>query len=60
MIAFAPASHPTVAVAVVLPYQAKTGYGATVAGPVVKCLIEGALAIQAGQPPTGTATTCSK
>jgi penicillin-binding protein A len=60
MIAFAPASHPTVAVAVVLPYQAKTGYGATVAGPVVKCLIEGALAIQAGQPPTGTSTTCSK
>jgi peptidoglycan glycosyltransferase len=60
MIAFAPASHPTVAVAVVMPYQAKTGYGATVAGPIVKCLIEDALAIQAGQPSTGTSSTCSK
>jgi peptidoglycan glycosyltransferase len=58
MIAFAPASDPTVAVAVVMPFQAKTAYGATVAGPIVKCLIEGALAIQAGQPSTGTSTTC--
>ena len=58
MIAFAPASHPTVAVAVVMPYQAKTNYGATVAGPIVKCLIEGALAIQEHQRPTGTSTTC--
>jgi len=58
MIAFAPASHPTVAVAVVMPYQAKSAFGATVAGPIVKCLIEGALAIQAGQPSTGTSTTC--
>jgi peptidoglycan glycosyltransferase len=59
MIAFAPASHPTVAVAVVMPYQALSAYGATVAGPIVKCLIEGALAIQAGQPSTGTSSTCS-
>jgi penicillin-binding protein A len=58
MIAFAPASHPTVAVAVMMPYQAKSNYGATVAGPIVKCLIEGALAIQNHQPPTGTTTTC--
>jgi len=60
MIAFAPANHPTVAVAVVMPFQAVYHYGATTAGPIVKCLIEGALAIQAGQPPTGTATTCPK
>jgi peptidoglycan glycosyltransferase len=59
MIAFAPASHPTVAVAVVMPFQALSTYGATVAGPIVKCLIEGALAIQAGQPSTGTSTTCA-
>lgn len=58
MIAFAPALHPTVAVAVVMPYQAKSFYGATVAGPIVRCLIEGALAIQAGQPSTGTSSTC--
>jgi peptidoglycan glycosyltransferase len=59
MIAFAPASHPTVAVAVMMPFQPKSTYGATVAGPIVKCLIEGALAIQAGQPSTGTSTTCA-
>jgi peptidoglycan glycosyltransferase len=59
MIAFAPASHPTVAVAVVMPFQALSAYGATVAGPIVKCLVEGALAIQAGQPSTGTSSTCS-
>ena len=58
MIAFAPASHPTVAVAVLMPYQPKSFYGATVAGPIVKCLIEGALAIQAGLPSTGTSSTC--
>ena len=58
MIAFAPANNPTVAVAVMMPYQAKSNYGATVAGPIVKCLIEGALAIQSGQPTTGTSTTC--
>ncbi|MDH2904241.1 MAG: penicillin-binding transpeptidase domain-containing protein [Actinomycetota bacterium] len=58
MIAFAPASHPTVAVAVMMPYQPKSNFGATVAGPIIKCLIEGALAIQAGQPATGTSSTC--
>ena len=58
MIAFAPATNPTVAVAVVMPFQAVYHYGATTAGPIVKCLIEGALAIQAGQPATGTSTTC--
>jgi peptidoglycan glycosyltransferase len=59
MIAFAPASHPTVAVAVAMPFQPFGTFGAGVAGPIVKCLIEGALAIQAGQPSTGTSTTCA-
>jgi len=58
MIAFAPATNPTVAVAVVMPFQSISAYGSTVAGPIVKCLIEGALAIQKGLPATGTSTTC--
>jgi penicillin-binding protein A len=58
MIAFAPATNPTVAVAVVMPFQVVSQTGATVAGPIVKCLVEGALALQAGQPATGTANTC--
>lgn len=60
MIAFAPASHPTIAVAVVVPYQVISGTGAQVAGPVVKCLVEGALALQSGLPATGTASTCPR
>jgi penicillin-binding protein A len=60
MIAFAPASNPVVAVAVVVPNQTLFDWGATVAGPIVKCVIEGALAIHAKQPPAGTATTCPK
>jgi peptidoglycan glycosyltransferase len=43
MIAFAPAQAPKVAVAVVVPFQAKSAYGATVAGPIVKAMIDGAL-----------------
>jgi peptidoglycan glycosyltransferase len=58
MIAFAPATDPTIAVAVSVPYQAYSATGATVAGPIMKCIIEGALAIQAGLPATGTSTTC--
>jgi peptidoglycan glycosyltransferase len=58
MIAFAPASAPTIAVAVVVPNQALSAYGATIAGPIVNCMIEGALAINAGLPPTNTYTTC--
>ena len=58
MIAFAPATDPTVAVAVVMPFQAVSAFGATVAGPIVKCLIEGTLALQAGLPSSGTSTTC--
>jgi len=58
MIAFAPATAPVVAVAVVVPNQALYDFGATIAGPIVKCMIEGALAINAGLPPTNTYTTC--
>ncbi|NNN01660.1 MAG: hypothetical protein HKL86_07510 [Acidimicrobiaceae bacterium] len=58
MIAFAPASNPTVAVAVVMPFQVTSATGASVAGPIMKCLIEGALALQSGHPASGTSTTC--
>jgi peptidoglycan glycosyltransferase len=58
MIAFAPATDPTVAVAVVMPFQAQSNFGATVAGPIVKCLIEGELALKSGLPASGTSTTC--
>jgi peptidoglycan glycosyltransferase len=50
MIAFAPASNPKVAVAVVVPWQPFSFYGATVAGPIVNAMIQAALA----QPTTGT------
>ena len=58
MIAFAPANAPTIAVAVVLPFQLISQEGATAAGPVIKCMVEGALALQAGLPVSGTPTTC--
>ena len=60
MIAFAPASNPVIAIAVVVPYQAVTAYGATVAGPIVRCVIEADLALIAHLPPTNTATTCAR
>jgi peptidoglycan glycosyltransferase len=58
MIAFAPANNPTIAIAVSVPFQGYSATGAQIAGPVMKCMIEGALAFQAGQPITGTSTTC--
>jgi peptidoglycan glycosyltransferase len=58
MIAFAPATDPTIAVAVSVPYQNYSATGASVAGPIMKCVIEAALAIHAGLPATGTSTTC--
>jgi peptidoglycan glycosyltransferase len=58
MIAFAPASAPTVAIAVVVPNGTDYDFGATVAGPIVKCMVEAALAIDAHQPPANTGTTC--
>jgi len=58
MIAFAPATNPTVAVAVVVPYQITSTTGNSVAGPIMRCMVEGALSLQAGLPVSGTATTC--
>ena len=58
MIAFAPASHPTIAIAVILPDQTLSATGAELAGPVMRCMIEGSLAAALGQPVTNTATTC--
>jgi penicillin-binding protein A len=46
MIAFAPATAPKVAVAVMLPFQALSAYGATVAGPVAQQMIADVLAGQ--------------
>ncbi len=46
MIAFAPATQPKVAVAVVIPHQALSATGAEVAGPVMRTMIEAALAGQ--------------
>jgi peptidoglycan glycosyltransferase len=60
LIAFAPATNPTIAIAVVVPYQPTANFGATVAGPIVKCLVEGFFAMQAGKPASGTATTCAR
>lgn len=58
MIAFAPATDPTIAVAVSVPFQGYSRTGAIIAGPIMKCVIEAALAEQAGKPVTGTSTTC--
>jgi peptidoglycan glycosyltransferase len=57
MIGFAPATHPTVAVAVVVPDQSKTAYGATVAGPILRQMIEASLNLQAQQAQRAAATT---
>jgi cell division protein FtsI/penicillin-binding protein 2 len=48
MIAFAPASHPEVAVAVAVPYQSYSATGAEVAGPITRAMIEAALALNPG------------
>jgi penicillin-binding protein A len=58
MIAFAPATDPVIAVAVSVPFQGHSVTGAIVAGPIMKCIIEGAIALAAGKPATGTSTTC--
>lgn len=46
MIAFAPASNPTVAIAVAMPHQPKDLTGALVAGPIVKTMIHAVLSGQ--------------
>lgn len=43
MIGFAPASHPTIAVAVVVPLQVTNSSGATIAGPIMRDMLEAAL-----------------
>jgi peptidoglycan glycosyltransferase len=43
MIGFAPANNPEVAIAVAVPYQPLTTQGASVAGPVVRTMLEKAL-----------------
>jgi peptidoglycan glycosyltransferase len=60
MIAFWPVDHPTIAVAVALPFQPNATEGATTAGPVMNCVLEAALAISTGQPASGTSMTCPK
>ena len=48
MIAFAPASHPVIAIAVVVPHQVVSATGATVAGPIVKTVLSGLSGIFGG------------
>ncbi|HTU38395.1 MAG TPA: penicillin-binding transpeptidase domain-containing protein [Acidimicrobiales bacterium] len=43
MIGFAPANHPQIAVAVVVPFQSNSLDGAHVAGPIVKAVMQAAL-----------------
>ncbi len=43
MIGFAPATHPQIAVAVVVPYEPESVYGATAAGPIVCEMFQAAL-----------------
>jgi peptidoglycan glycosyltransferase len=43
MIAFAPATHPTIAIAVIVPNTQLDLLGAQVAGPIVKSMIESVL-----------------
>ncbi len=59
MIAFGPNPNPTIAIAVVLPFQDIDATGAGVAGPVIRCMMLGALAYQAHQPVMNTASTCA-
>jgi peptidoglycan glycosyltransferase len=59
MIAFGPNPKPTIAIAVVLPFQDISNTGAGVAGPVIRCMMLGALAYQAHQPVMNTASTCA-
>jgi peptidoglycan glycosyltransferase len=57
LIAFAPATDPTIAVAVVVPLQPTPDFGATVAGPVVKAIVDAFFEMQAGTYPSSTTTT---
>jgi peptidoglycan glycosyltransferase len=57
LIAFAPATDPTIAIAVVVPYQPTPDFGATIAGPIVKALVDAYFAQLNGTSPSGTTTT---
>jgi peptidoglycan glycosyltransferase len=60
MIGFAPAYDPVVAIAVVVPLQARTASGAQIAGPIMKAMMTLALKIvphNTTAPPTTTTTT---
>ena len=52
LIAFAPATNPTIAIAVVVPYQPTANFGATVAGPIVKDLMNAFFAMQSAKTPS--------
>ena len=43
MIGFAPANHPQVAVAVVVPEQSNSSDGAGIAGPIMKAVLQAAV-----------------
>ncbi len=53
MIGFAPANHPQIAVAVVVPFQSNSLDGAHVAGPIVKAVMQAAL------PPGSVSQPCT-
>jgi penicillin-binding protein A len=57
LIAFAPATNPTIAIAVVVPFQPTPDFGATIAGPIVKALVNAFFAMQSGRSHPGTTTT---
>jgi peptidoglycan glycosyltransferase len=57
LIAFAPATDPTIAIAVVVPYQPTPDFGATIAGPIVKALVDAYFAHPNGTSASGTTTT---
>ena len=59
MIGLAPASDPTVAIAVVVPQQPTTYSGARTAGPIMLKMIEAVLAEQGMQSPSPATTTTS-
>jgi len=60
MIGFAPAYDPVVAIAVVVPLQARTASGASIAGPIMRAVMTEALKIiphNTTAPPTTTTTS---
>jgi penicillin-binding protein A len=60
LIAFAPATDPTIAIAVVVPLQPTPDFGATIAGPIVKALMDAYFQMQAGTSSSATTTTVHK